>query len=76
MPSNYKELMIIVTTPYYSWTDIIPVDWFRMRSTYVARHGDSNQQVMYRLFNNGTVDSVFVLQNSVPSTGSMYLYYR
>jgi hypothetical protein len=76
-PENYQYLVVVVSTPYFAFTDVIPKAYLDITNQFVSYHTTYQgfQIVEYVLYKNGTINISRVRQNNIANTGNMYVYY-
>lgn len=76
-PENYQYLVVVSSTPYFAFTDIIPKVYLDATNQFISFHTtDSGFQVVeYSLYKTGTINISRVRQNNASNTGNMYVYY-
>lgn len=76
-PGDYQYLIVVSTTPYFVFTDVIPKAFLDIANQFVSFHTTDQgfQIVEYVLYKTGTINISRVRQNNTANTGNMYVYY-
>lgn len=76
-PENYQYLVVVASTPYFAFTDVIPKAYLDITNQFVSYHTtyQGYQIIEYVLYKTGTINISRVRQNNSANTGNMYVYY-